>query len=59
MRMEYFLGFNHALAGIYKNPFNDKKDADKFIEYHNGHNSGTWHLREKNSFVNNPSYITL
>lgn len=45
MTKEYLQGFNDALNGIYLNPYNDKKEGVLFMQYHNGHNSGTWHKR--------------
>jgi len=45
MKFEYLQGFNDALIGLYLNPYNDKKEPAKFMEYHNGHNSGCWFKR--------------
>ena len=45
MTKSFLQGFNSALIGVYKNPYSDKKDAKNFMEYHNGHNLGSWHKR--------------
>lgn len=45
MKLSYLRGFNDALNGIYLNPYDDKKQMDEFMQYHNGHNSGSYHNR--------------
>lgn len=45
MTEEYFFGFNDAIKGLYKNPYNDKTEMSQFMQYHNGHNSGSYYNR--------------
>lgn len=51
MRYEYLQGFNDALNNTYLNPYSADTEPAKFMQYHNGHNSGSWQNRTNKAIL--------